>query len=199
MKGQELMAGIDEVGRGPLAGPVFASAVILNPDCQIQGLADSKTLSAKKRELLAVQIKTHALSWSIAQASVEEIDSLNILQATLLAMQRAVDGLMIQPTHVLIDGNQIPVLSMPTQGIVGGDKTIKQISAASILAKVARDQVMIDYAQMYPQFSFQQHKGYGTKQHREEIAEHGFLSIHRRSFNPVKKMLQAQLSCHESH
>jgi ribonuclease HII len=197
MQGQALVAGIDEAGRGPLAGPVFASAVILKQDFQIQDLADSKTLSAKKRERLAAEIKTHALSWSIAQASVEEIDALNILQATLLAMKRAVDGLIIKPTHVLIDGNQIPVLSIPCQAIVGGDKTITQISAASILAKVARDQLMIDYAQMYPQFSFQSHKGYGTKQHQAEIAEHGILSVHRRSFNPVKKMLQAALSCHE--
>jgi ribonuclease HII len=191
MQGQALVAGIDEAGRGPLAGPVFASAVILKQDFQIQDLADSKTLSAKKRERLAAEIKTHALSWSIAQASVEEIDALNILQATLLAMKRAVDGLIIKPTHVLIDGNQIPVLSIPCQAIV------TQISAASILAKVARDQLMIDYAQMYPQFSFQSHKGYGTKQHQAEIAEHGILSVHRRSFNPVKKMLQAALSCHE--
>jgi ribonuclease HII len=188
-----LIAGVDEAGRGPLAGAVFAAAVILDPAFPIIGLDDSKKLSAKKREYLSEQIKIHALSWSIAQASVEEIDSLNILQATLLAMQRAVEALPISPTEVLIDGNQLPKLLYPAKAIVQGDKTVAQISAASILAKVARDDMMDRYAKHYPQFSFQQHKGYGTKQHCLEIEQFGILDIHRKSFNPVKTLLLNQL------
>jgi ribonuclease HII len=188
-----LIAGVDEAGRGPLAGAVFAAAVILDPAFPIIGLDDSKKLSAKKREYLSEQIKMHALSWSIAQASVEEIDSLNILQATLLAMQRAVEALPISPTEVLIDGNQLPKLLYPAKAIVQGDKTVAQISAASILAKVARDDMMDRYAKHYPQFSFQQHKGYGTKQHCLEIEQFGILDIHRKSFNPVKTLLLNQL------
>lgn len=186
------IAGVDEAGRGCLAGNVFAAAVILNPEFPILGLADSKTLSAKKREILSEQIKKYALSWSIAFATVEEIDNLNILQATLLAMRRAVEGLNIKPDEVLIDGNQLPKLSIPARAIVQGDKTVQEISAASILAKVARDETMKIAAQNYPQFSFVKHKGYGTKAHYQEIEQFGILEIHRKSFNPVKTMLLQQ-------
>lgn len=184
-----LIAGVDEAGRGCLAGNVFAAAVILNPDFPILGLADSKLLSEKKREVLSEQIKKYALSWSIAQASVEEIDDINILQATLLAMRRAVEGLHIQPNEVLIDGNQLPKLTIPARAIIQGDKTVQAISAASILAKVARDHSMYECAKIYPLFSFSQHKGYGTKAHCQEIEKFGILDIHRKSFNPVKTLL----------
>ncbi len=187
-----LVAGVDEAGRGPLAGPVFAAAVILDPLRPIVGLADSKTLSESKRDSLYILIKEAALSWSIAAASVEEIDRLNILQATLLAMQRAVQGLSIQPEEVLVDGNRLPDLTMPAQAIVKGDSKVQAISAASILAKVERDKLMLDYHQRYPDFSFHLHKGYGTKQHLAEIERFGFLDVHRRTFNPVKTMLMRQ-------
>jgi len=187
-----LVAGVDEAGRGPLAGPVFAAAVILDPQRPISGLADSKTLSESKRDSLYSLIKESALSWSIAQASVEEIDERNILQATLLAMQRAVNGLHIQPDEVLVDGNRLPDLSMSAQAIVKGDSKVQAISAASILAKVERDKLMVDYHQHYPDFAFHVHKGYGTKQHVAEIEQFGFLEVHRRTFNPVKTMLMRQ-------
>lgn len=187
------VAGVDEAGRGPLAGPVFAAAVILDPMRPIAGLADSKILSESKRDSLYILIKEAALSWSIAQASVEEIDQLNILQATLLAMQRAVQGLHIQPDEVLVDGNRLPKFSMPAQAIVKGDSKVQAISAASILAKVERDKLMVDYHQQYPDFAFHEHKGYGTKQHLAEIERFGFLDVHRRTFNPVKSMLQGKL------
>ncbi|WP_340122156.1 ribonuclease HII [Methylobacter svalbardensis] len=187
-----IIAGVDEAGRGPLAGPVFAAAVILDPLRPITGLADSKILSASKRDSLYILIKEAALSWSIAEASVEEIDELNILQATLLAMQRAVNGLPIQPDEVLVDGNRFPKLSMPAQAIVKGDSKVQAISAASILAKVERDKLMVDYHQNYPDFAFHLHKGYGTKQHLAEIEQFGFLDVHRRTFNPVKTMLMRQ-------
>jgi len=187
-----LVAGVDEAGRGPLAGPVFAAAVILDPQRPISGLADSKTLSESKRDSLYSLIKEFALSWSIAQASVEEIDERNILQATLLAMQRAVNGLHIQPDEVLVDGNRLPDLSMSAQAIVKGDSKVQAISAASILAKVERDKLMVDYHQHYPDFAFHVHKGYGTKQHVAEIEQFGFLEVHRRTFNPVKTMLMRQ-------
>lgn len=187
-----IVAGVDEAGRGPLAGPVFAAAVVLDPMRPIAGLADSKILSASKRDSLYLIIKEAALSWSIAQASVEEIDRLNILQATLLAMQRAVNGLHILPDQVLVDGNRLPDLSMPAQAIVKGDSKVQAISAASILAKVERDKLMVDYHQRYPEFSFHVHKGYGTKQHLAEIGQCGFLDIHRKTFNPVKTMLMRQ-------
>jgi ribonuclease HII len=183
------IAGVDEAGRGPLAGPVIAAAVILDPNNLIEGLADSKKLSEKQRNHLAEQIKTRALSYSIAEASVEEIDRLNILQATLLAMQRAVSGLSLIPHQVLVDGNRLPKLSIPAQAIVKGDSKIKAISAASILAKVTRDAIMLDYQAQFPQYSFHLHKGYGTSLHIEEIKKFGYLDIHRRSFNPVKTML----------
>lgn len=187
-----IVAGVDEAGRGPLAGPVFAAAVVLNPMRPIVGLADSKTLSESKRDSLYPIIKEAALSWSIAQASVEEIDRLNILQATLLAMKRAVDGLPIRPDQVLIDGNRLPDLSIPAQAIVKGDSKVQAISAASILAKVERDKLMVDYHRCYPEFSFHVHKGYGTKQHLAEIGQYGFLDVHRKTFNPVKTMLREQ-------
>ncbi len=183
------VAGVDEAGRGPLAGPVFAASVILDPSRPIAGLADSKILSPSKRDSLYILIKARALSWSIAQASVEEIDQLNILQATLLAMQRAVTSLGIQPDEVLIDGNHLPVLTMPAQAIVKGDSKVQAISAASILAKVERDKLMVEYSNNYPDFSFEQHKGYGTKQHLAEIERFGYLAIHRKTFNPVKTLM----------
>lgn len=184
-----IIAGVDEAGRGPLAGPVVAAAVILDPMRPIGGLADSKTLSAGKRDSLAVIIKQTALSWAIAEASVEEIDEFNILQATLLAMQRAISGLSIQPDEVLIDGNRLPILPMPAQAIIKGDSKIAAISAASILAKVARDKLMDAYHKQYPDFSFQLHKGYGTRQHLAEIEKFGFLDVHRKTFNPVKSLI----------
>ena len=184
-----LIAGVDEAGRGCLAGNVFAAAVILNPNFPIIGLADSKVLSAKKREFLSEQIKKYALSWSIAQASVDEIDDINILQASLLAMKRAIESLHIQPSEVLIDGNQLPKLNISARAIIQGDKTIQEISAASILAKVARDESMDECAKIYPQFSFSKHKGYGTKLHCQEIEKFGILDIHRKSFNPVRTLL----------
>lgn len=187
-----IIAGVDEAGRGPLAGPVVAAAVILDPLRPIDGLADSKTLSAGKRDSLAVIIKQTALSWVIAEASVEEIDELNILQATLLAMQRAISGLSTRPDEVLVDGNRLPVLSMPAQAIIKGDSKIAAISAASILAKVARDKLMDEYHRQYPDFAFQLHKGYGTRQHLAEIEKFGFLGVHRKTFNPVKSLIIKQ-------
>ena len=180
---------MDEAGRGPLAGPVVAAAVILDPTRPIEGLADSKKLSEHKRNCLFEIIRENALSWSIALASVEEIDQINILQATLLAMQRAVDGLHVQPDAVLVDGNRLPKLSIPAQAIVKGDSKIKAISAASILAKVTRDRMMLEIAERYPDFSFKQHKGYGTQLHLDEIAKFGILDIHRKTFNPIKTLL----------
>ena len=187
-----LVAGVDEAGRGPLAGPVVAAAVILDPSRPIDGLADSKILSERKRDGLFEIIKADALSWSVGIASVEEIDEFNILQATLLAMQRAVNGLAIQPDEVLIDGNRLPSLLIPAQAIVKGDSKVKVISAASIVAKVVRDKIMVDYYQKYPDFSFHLHKGYGTQQHLAEIEQFGFLPIHRKTFNPVKTMIMQE-------
>jgi ribonuclease HII len=184
-----LIAGVDEAGRGPLAGPVVAAAVILDISRPIVGLADSKILSERKRDALFNEIKENALSWAIALATVEEIDELNILQATLLAMQRAVNGLAIQPDQVLVDGNQLPKLSMPAQAIIKGDSKVQAISAASILAKVERDRLMVNLDKEYPEFTFRQHKGYGTKQHLNEIDKLGISPIHRKSFNPIKTML----------
>ena len=187
-----LVAGVDEAGRGPLAGPVVAAAVILDPLRPIDGLADSKILSERKRDSLFEIIKEVVLSWSVGVASVDEIDEFNILQATLLAMQRAVNGLAIQPDEVLIDGNRLPDLLIPAQAIVKGDSKVKVISAASIVAKVVRDGIMVDYHKKYPDFSFHQHKGYGTRQHLAEIEQFGFLPVHRKTFNPVKTMLTQQ-------
>lgn len=184
-----LIAGIDEVGRGCLAGSVVAAAVILDTTKPIAGLADSKKLTERKREYLSQIIQEKALSWAIAEASVVEIDSLNILQATLIAMQRAVAGLQQQPDRVLVDGNRLPSLTMPAQAIIKGDSKIAAISAASIIAKVYRDKLMVDYHRQYPNFSFHLHKSYGTSQHLLEIQQFGFLEIHRKTFNPVKTLI----------
>lgn len=183
------MAGVDEAGRGPLAGPVVAAAVILDPERPIAGLADSKTLSEHKRNNLYKIIINQVLSWSVAEASVEEIDTLNILQATLLAMKRAVDGLSIQPAKLLVDGIYLPDCLIPGEAIIKGDSKVQAISAASILAKVHRDQLMAQYHTEYPHFSFHIHKGYGTKQHLTEIEQYGILDMHRRTFNPVRRMI----------
>lgn len=185
-----IIAGVDEAGRGPLVGSVVAAAVILDPDNPIEGLNDSKKLTEKKREKLFVEIQEKALAWSIAEATHTEIDQINILQATFLAMSRAVENLKIQPTKVLVDGNQIPKgICISCEAIVGGDATHAQISAASILAKVARDRQMKELDEKYPQFGFAKHKGYPTKAHFEAIALHGVIDEHRRSYAPVKKAL----------
>lgn len=188
----ELIAGVDEVGRGPLIGAVVTAAVILDPRKKIEGLADSKKLSEKKRLLLAEEIKQKALAWSLGRAEPEEIDELNILHATMLAMQRAVKSLKIQPHFVLVDGNRLPDLPMPAQAVVKGDSLVAEISAASILAKVARDQEMIALDAQYPDYEFARHKGYPTKLHLEKLATLGALPQHRKSFAPVKKILMAQ-------
>lgn len=185
-----LLAGVDEAGRGPLAGPVVAAAVILDDRKPIQGLADSKKLSAKRREALFDEIRAKALCCSIAQASVQEIDQLNILQATLLAMRRAVLGLRLPPKLVLVDGNRLPVLEMRAQAIVKGDATVPSISAASILAKVSRDRWCVDYHQLFPHYGFAQHKGYGTAEHLAALRQHGPCPEHRRSFRPVAECLR---------
>jgi len=188
------IAGVDEAGRGPLVGSVVAAAVILDPNNPIEGLNDSKKLSEKKREKLFIEIQEKALAWAIAEASAAEIDEHNILQASLLAMRRAVEALSIQPEHVLVDGNKIPQgLAMSCDAVVGGDALHPEISAASILAKVTRDRQMVEMDQKYPQFGFAQHKGYPTKAHFEAIALHGVIDEHRRSFGPVKKVLAALL------
>lgn len=185
-------AGVDEAGRGPLAGDVYAAAVILDPQYNIEGLADSKILSEKKRVLLEQHIKTHALCWSVAIATVEEIDQLNILQATLLAMKRAVEGLSIQPELAWVDGNQSPRLSCRVQTIVKGDALVPAISAASILAKTARDDDLKRLHLIYPQYSFDQHKGYGTALHLARLKQHGPSPVHRRSFAPVRACLESK-------
>jgi len=188
-----LIAGVDEVGRGCLAGSVVAAAVILDATKPIAGLADSKKLTERKREYLSQIIQEKALSWAIAEASVTEIDQLNILHATMLAMQRAVSGLQLQPDMVLVDGNRLPRLTMPAQAIVKGDSKVAAISAASIIAKVYRDRLMVDYHRLYPNFSFHIHKSYGTSQHMLEIQQFGFLEIHRKTFNPIKKLISLDL------
>ncbi len=185
----ELLAGVDEVGRGPLAGPVVTAAVILDPDQPVTGLMDSKKLSAARREQLAVEIRDKALAWSLGRAEVEEIDQLNILQATMLAMCRALDGLPIRPERVLIDGNRCPDVPYNMQAIVKGDSSIEAISAASILAKVSRDAELVHLGELYPQYGFARHKGYPTKQHLQAIKNHGVLPCHRKSFRPVKHLL----------
>ncbi len=184
-----IIAGVDEVGRGPLAGPVMAAAVILSPDAPIEGLKDSKKLSPKRRETLSQQIKQQALAWSVALVDAAEIDSINILQASLLAMKIAVEKLTIQPGMVLVDGNQCPKVSMGCRAIVGGDASEMSISAASIIAKVARDQLMVELHEEYPQYGFAKHKGYGTADHMRSLREYGPCAIHRRSFRPVREAL----------
>lgn len=184
-----LVAGVDEAGRGPLAGPVVAAAVILDDLHPIAGLADSKKLTAARREALFDEIRARALCFSIAEASVEEIDRLNILQATLLAMRRAVLGLRLKPKMVLVDGNRLPTLDIPAEAIVKGDALVPAISAASILAKVHRDRWCVQVDEQYPQYGFAGHKGYGTAVHMAALREHGACIHHRRSFAPVAKVL----------
>ena len=185
-----LFAGCDEVGRGPLAGDVVAAAVILDPHQPIEGLDDSKKLSEKKRELLFDEIQRKAKSWCIARASVAEIDTINILQASLLAMTRAVQGLSIQPEHVLVDGNKLPKWNYPAEAVVKGDSRVAAISAASILAKVTRDREMILLDKTYPGYGFAEHKGYPTKVHMDALERLGITPIHRTSYAPVKSRLE---------
>ena len=180
-----LVAGVDEAGRGPLAGPVVAAAVILDELKPIRRLADSKTLTARRRELLYDEIRAKALCVCIAEASVEEIDRLNILQATLLAMKRAVEGLRLPPHRVVVDGNRVPLLKVPVAAVVKGDSKVAAISAASILAKTARDALLCELDRQYPLYGFARHKGYGTALHLAVLAQHGPCPLHRRSFAPV--------------
>lgn len=184
-----LTAGVDEAGRGPLAGPVVAAAVILDDLNPIKGLNDSKKLTAARREKLYDEIRAKALCCSVAQASVEEIEQLNILQATLLAMRRAVEGLRLKPHKVLVDGNRLPVLDVLAEAIVGGDATVPAISAASILAKVTRDRLCQDLDKRYPQYGFAGHKGYGTAEHLAALRAHGACPEHRKTFAPVAQVL----------
>lgn len=185
----QLICGVDEVGRGPLIGAVVTAAVILDPARPIAGLADSKKLSETKRLLLADKIRENALAWALGRAEPAEIDQLNILHATMLAMQRAVAALSVVPEWILIDGNRCPHFAVPTTAVVKGDSLVPEISAASILAKVARDQEMVVLHQVYPQYGFDKHKGYPTAQHLSAIREHGILAEHRRSFRPVTELL----------
>jgi ribonuclease HII len=180
-----LSAGIDEAGRGPLAGPVFAAAVILDPARPIRGLRDSKVLRPERREALAIEIRQYAIAYAVASADVGEIDTLNILQATLLAMRRAVLALKVAPTEALVDGNQCPRLPCPVRAIVKGDRDVAAISAASILAKTARDALLVELDRIYPQYGFAQNKGYGTPGHLAALDTHGPCREHRRSFAPV--------------
>ncbi|MGE8570843.1 MAG: ribonuclease HII [Acinetobacter amyesii] len=187
------IAGADEAGRGPLVGSVVAAAVILDPNNPIEGLNDSKKLTEKKREKLFIEIQEKALAWAIAESSAQEIDEINILQASLLAMRRAVEKLSVQPEHVLVDGNKVPTgLAMSCDAVVGGDAIHPEISAASILAKVTRDHEMVELDAKYPQYGFAKHKGYPTKAHFEAIAQYGVIDEHRRSFGPVRKVLDGQ-------
>lgn len=197
MNSTRLICGVDEAGRGPLAGAVYAAAVILNPEAPIQGLADSKKLSEKKRDVLAVEIKQYALAWAIASASVEEIDRINILQASLLAMQRAIEAMIIQfnissdPNTLLVqvDGNKCPKIDLPCEAIVKGDSKVQAISAASILAKTTRDAELYKLDKQYPMYGFAQHKGYPTAAHMALLQQHGVSPVHRRSYAPVRNLL----------
>lgn len=184
----KLVCGVDEAGRGPLAGPVFAAAVILDPEKNIAGLADSKKLSEKKRDALALKIRRDALFWAIGTASVEEIDAINILQASLLAMKRAIENLAALPGEILYDGIYCADVPIPSKAIVNGDGLISEISAASILAKTARDAFMLDLHRIYPEFGFDRHKGYPTRYHLEALLKHGPSAVHRKSFAPVKAL-----------
>lgn len=195
------IAGVDEVGRGPLVGDVVTAAVILDPDNPIEGLMDSKKLSEKKRTLLSIEIKAKAIAWSLGRANPQEIDTLNILHATMLAMQRAVAGLSVEPDFVLVDGNRCPTFlssssdeqaqsaKIASQAVVKGDARVAEISAASIIAKVARDDEMIALDKLHPEYGFAKHKGYPTKLHLEKIIEHGVLDCYRQSFKPVARVL----------
>ncbi len=189
-----LLAGVDEAGRGPLAGPVVAAAVILDDLNPIAGLADSKVLTAARREALYDEIRAKALCCSVAEASVEEIDRINILQATMLAMRRAVQGLRLKPVRVLVDGNRIPPLDVPAEAIVKGDALVQAISAASILAKVERDRWCVQLHESYPQYGFAGHKGYGTAEHLAALRLHGACPEHRRTFAPVARVLSATIA-----
>lgn len=192
MSPARVVCGVDEAGRGPLAGPVYAAAVVLDPGCPIAGLADSKKLSSRRREALSLAIRGQSLAWAVAQASVEEIDRLNILQATLLAMKRAVEALGIIPDEVLVDGTHCPPLAMAARAVVGGDALVREISAASILAKTARDAVMLELHRDFPQYGFDRHKGYPTGEHIAALRAHGVSVMHRRSFGPVKAVLTGE-------
>ncbi len=187
----ELVAGVDEAGRGPLAGPVVAAAVVLDPRAPIDGLRDSKQLTAAARERLAGLIRERAYAWSVGRADAGDIDRINILQATLLAMTRAVAGLPICPRHVLVDGLHCPRVACSVEAVVGGDRRFASISAASILAKVTRDAEMVELDCRYPQYGFRQHKGYPTREHRDALRRHGPCPFHRRSFAPVRAAIEA--------
>lgn len=186
----QLIAGVDEVGRGPLAGPVVTAAVILDPKKPIDGLTDSKKLSEVQREALCIEIKEKAICWALGRAEVEEIDRINILQATMLAMQRAVRELIQQPEYILVDGNRVPKFACPAEAIIKGDLTVPEISAASIVAKVSRDQEMEQFEQQYPGYGLAKHKGYPTKEHIAAITKLGVTPIHRRSYRPVRKAME---------
>jgi len=186
-----MICGVDEAGRGPLAGPVYAAAVILGGAHGITGLADSKKLSARQRDVLALRIKADAVAWAVASATVEEIDALNILQATLLAMKRAVETLTRVPVEVLVDGLFCPSIAYPSRAIVRGDSSVAEISAASILAKTARDAVMLELHAQYPLYGFDRHKGYPTAAHLQALRLHGVSAAHRRSFAPVRSLIAA--------
>lgn len=188
------VCGVDEAGRGPLAGPVFAAAVILDPLRPIAGLDDSKKLTERKRERLAIEIRAKAVAWAVGVASVEEIDRVNILQATLLAMQRAVAGLAVLPSEILVDGNRLPAFDFPARAIVGGDALVAEISAASILAKTLRDAEMLRLHAIAPQYGLDRHKGYGTAVHLAALRRYGAAEFHRRSFAPVREVL-ASCAC----
>ncbi|WP_305075144.1 ribonuclease HII [Propionivibrio sp.] len=183
-----LVCGVDEAGRGPLAGPVVAAAVILDPQQPIAGLNDSKKLSAKRREALAMEIRERALAWAVAEASVDEIDRINILQASFLAMRRAVEGLRLRPEKALIDGNRCPALDCPAEAIVGGDGKVASIAAASILAKTVRDAGMLELHAEFPMYGFDRHMGYPTAFHLQALREHGPSRVHRRSYAPVAQL-----------
>jgi len=185
----ELLCGVDEAGRGPLAGPVYAAAVILAPHSVFRGLTDSKRVPVERRLTLAVEIKAQAVAWAVASASVGEIDELNILRASLLAMKRAVEALPVRPREVLVDGMHFPKLDVPARAIVRGDSSVAAISAASILAKVERDRLMMELHARYPQYGFDRHKGYPTPDHLAALREHGVCEVHRRSFAPVRELL----------
>jgi ribonuclease HII len=189
MIGAPLVCGVDEAGRGPLAGPVFAACVILDPSHPMRGLADSKVLTPERREQLAIRIRERALAFAVASASVEEIDRMNILQATLTAMRRAVEALNVAPAEVVIDGNRCPDLEFPARAIVDGDAKVRVISAASILAKTARDAFMREVHATCPQYGFDRHKGYATPEHLAALRLHGVSSYHRRTFAPVRELL----------
>lgn len=191
--GVTLFCGADEAGRGPIAGPVFAAAVILDPDHPIAGLKDSKKLSEHRRDELALEIKQYAKAWAIAECSIEEIDELNILHASMLAMKRAIESLSIQPELALIDGNRCPKLAIAAKAIVKGDDKVPAISAASILAKTARDAVMLDLHRQYPEYGFDRHKGYPTAYHLEQLHLYGVSPVHRKTYAPVRKILEPEV------